>query len=446
MTAPARPLPNIVYIHSHDTGRYIQPYGHAVPTPHLQALAEEGVLFRRAFCAAPTCSPSRAALLTGQAPHSSGMLGLAHRGFSLNDYSQHIVHTLRRTGYTSALAGVQHVARDPEMIGYDQVLGKEDAEKLAIAWLESRPPQPFFLSVGFSETHRRGRELGYFNPDGPAGDPRYCLPPAPLPDTPETRQDMADFKVSAARLDKKMGEVFSCLERLGLAENTLIICTTDHGIAFPHMKCNLTDHGLGVFLIMKGPAPFRGGKVIDAMVSHIDIFPTICDYLGLERPTWLQGASILPLLAEGKGKGKEKGKGEGADTQKEIHEEIYAEVTYHAAYEPKRAVRTTRWKYIRNWDERRRPVLPNCDRSLSKEVWLQNGWAGRPIPEEELYDLLFDPQERNNLAAAPEYAAVLADMRRRLTAWMERTNDPLLKGHVPMPEGARVNDPDGIHP
>src|SRR3954454_2720500 len=92
---PASRTPNILYIHSHDTGRYLQPFGHAVPTPNLQRLAREGVLFRRAFSAAPTCSPSRAALLTGQCPHRNGMLGLAHRGFSMNDYSKHILHTLR---------------------------------------------------------------------------------------------------------------------------------------------------------------------------------------------------------------------------------------------------------------------------------------------------------------------------------------------------------------
>ncbi|MCB0172753.1 MAG: sulfatase-like hydrolase/transferase, partial [Anaerolineae bacterium] len=110
---------NILYLHSHDTGRYIQPYGHAVPTPHLQQLAEEGVLFRRAFSAAPTCSPSRACLLTGQSAHSNGMLGLAHRGFTLNDYHQHLVHTLRRAGYYSALVGIQHIAADTAAIGYD---------------------------------------------------------------------------------------------------------------------------------------------------------------------------------------------------------------------------------------------------------------------------------------------------------------------------------------
>src|SRR5579885_602092 len=117
--ASSSKLPNILYIHSHDTGRYIQPYGWNVPTPSLQKLASEGILFRRAFSAAPTCSPSRASLLTGHCPHNNGMLGLAHRGFSLNDYSQHILHWLRPHGYRSTLIGVQHIAKDPQVIGYD---------------------------------------------------------------------------------------------------------------------------------------------------------------------------------------------------------------------------------------------------------------------------------------------------------------------------------------
>ena len=111
--------PNILYIHSHDTGRYLEPYGHAVPAPNLQRLATQGMLFRQAFNAAPTCSPSRASLLTGMCPHSNGMFGLAHRGFVLNDYKQHVLHTLRPAGYYSALFGVQHIAKDPATIGYD---------------------------------------------------------------------------------------------------------------------------------------------------------------------------------------------------------------------------------------------------------------------------------------------------------------------------------------
>src|ERR1700730_18793321 len=114
--------PHIIYLHSHDSGRYLQPFGHAVPTPNIQRLASEGMLFRRAFSAAPTCSPSRSALLTGQCPHQNGMLGLAHRGFSKVDYNRHIVHTLRDAGYVSVLAGLQHVAPKPEMIGYDAIL------------------------------------------------------------------------------------------------------------------------------------------------------------------------------------------------------------------------------------------------------------------------------------------------------------------------------------
>ncbi len=429
----SRPAVNIVYIHSHDTGRYIQPYGHAVPTPCLQRLAEEGILFRQTFCAAPTCSPSRAALLTGQSAHSSGMLGLAHRGFALYDYNQHIVHPLRQAGYMSALAGVQHVSHPgAEKIGYDILLGSKEPESAAVSWLGTKPPQPFFLDVGFTETHRHARvENGAFNTAGRQGNPRYCRPPLPLPDTPETRSDMADFQVAAARLDAKIGIVLDALDRLGLAEQTLVIYTTDHGIAFPRMKCNLTDHGTGVALLMRGPGFFQGGKTIEALVSHIDVYPTLCEVAGVAIPTWVQGRSLLPLL-----------RGE----QDEINEAIYAEVTYHAAYEPQRAVRTRRWKYIRRFGERGRPVLPNCDDSPSKDFLLKEGWQISPVPAEALYDLVMDPQEAANLAADPAHAEVLAEMRARLADWMERTADPLLAGPVPAPAGAVVNDPDGVSP
>ena len=106
--------PNVLYLHSHDTGRYVQPYGHPVPTPNIQRLADQGLLFRNAFCAAPSCSGSRARLLTGQWAHSNGMIGLAHRGFELHNYRHHIVRTLRDAGYWTALVGEQHLSRDPD--------------------------------------------------------------------------------------------------------------------------------------------------------------------------------------------------------------------------------------------------------------------------------------------------------------------------------------------
>ena len=422
--------PNILYIHSHDTGRYIAPYGHAMPTPNMTKLADEGVLFTNAFCSGPTCSPSRAALLSGQCAHSSGMLGLAHRGFSMRDYREHIVHTLRGAGYESILIGVQHEADKPSRIGYDRIVPVETCEAshvgpAAAEFLRSAPKQPFFLSVGFSETHRR------FPEPAPEDDPCRCLPAATVPNTPETRQDMAAYKASVRRLDAGVGEVLAALDAAGLAGDTLVISTTDHGIAFPHMKCNLTDHGIGVLLMMRGPGGFTSGRVLDALVSHIDIFPTICELLDIEQPAWIQGRSILPMIR-------------GEKTM--VNEEIFAEVSYHAAYEPMCAVRTRRWKYIRRFDGRTKPVLANADDGPSKDVWLAAGWAECPVEAEQLYDLVFDPQERRNVAADPANAETLAELRGRLERWMHETEDPLLSGKVPAPSGAVVNLPDSVSP
>ena len=422
--------PNILYIHSHDTGRYVQPYGHPVPAPNLQKLAEGGVLFRKAFNAAPTCSPSRASLLTGLCPHNNGMFGLAHRGFRLNDYSQHILHTLRTVEYRSALIGVQHIAQNPSVIGYDQIVETsskraEHVAPAAVRFLKNAPKQPFFLDVGFHETHRE------FHPAGPKEDARYCQPPAPIPDTPGTRKDIAEFKASARVLDAAIGDVLAALEASGLANNTLVVCTTDHGVAFPAMKCNLQDHGMGVMLMMRGPGGFTGGKVCDAMVSQIDLFPTLCELVDAKAPGWLQGRSFLPVL-----------RGEKA----EINDEIFGEVTYHAAYEPKRAARTQRWKYIRHFGDRHQPVLPNCDDGLSKDLWLEMGWRNQQVATEQLYDLVFDPNETRNLIADSAAAGAAKEMRGRLDGWMRRTNDPILNGPIKAPPGAKINDPNGTSP
>ena len=434
--------PNILYIHSHDTGRYVQPYGYAIPTPHIQRLAEEGVLFRQAFCANPTCSASRAALLTGSWPHCNGMVGLAHRGSRLHDYGQHLVHTLKRHGYIATLSGAQHevATHERDLLGYDHFLDpppgdadwNESVARAAADFIGERHEQPFFLSCGFTLTHRTGRGTQWHNDAAPpAGDPRYCRPPAPLPDTPEVRRDFADYIVAARRLDRCMGIVLAALAQQGLAGNTLVVCTTDHGIAFPFMKCNLTDHGIGVMLILRGPGGFTGGNVVDALVSHGDVFPTICEVAGIPPPAWLQGRSLGPLAARSAGA---------------VHDEIFAEVNYHAAYEPMRAVRTARHKYIRRFDVRAHPVLPNCDDSVTKNLMLQAGWGNRPQREEYLYDLLFDPNEACNVAGEPAYAEALADMRCRLAQWMRDTKDPLLAGPVPPWPGMVLNPIDGMSP
>jgi arylsulfatase A-like enzyme len=347
----------------------------------------------------------------------------------LNNYEQHLIHTLRGVGYNSTLIGVQHVARDPQVIGYDSILETADESAVnvaprAVEFLNSVPQQPFFLSVGFSETHRK------FEPV-PAAAGNYAALPPYIPDTAQTRQDMAAFTNSVHTLDNGVGAVLEALKQNGQSENTLVICTTDHGIAFPSAKGTLTDRGTGVMLIMRGPGGFSGGLVFDALVSQLDLFPTICDLLKIEHPAWLQGTSLFPLLQH---------------KTEEIRDEVFAEVTFHAAYEPQRSIRTKRWRYIRRFGPQAGPVLPNCDDSLSKDTWLQHGWRQQQVPSEELYDLTFDPGEMRNLIDDPSAASVLSELRSRLTQWMEESQDPLLQGDVLPREGAILNDPDQLSP
>jgi N-sulfoglucosamine sulfohydrolase len=421
--------PNIVYIHSHDTGRYVQPYGYQVPTPNIQLLADQGVLFREAFCAMPTCSGSRACLLTGQGGAGNGMLGLAHRGWQLNDYGHHLVHTLRAAGYRSTLIGEQHISGDPGVIGYDEVIPIDSthADEIAPKAIEvlRTATDPFFISVGFFETHRS------FAAPTSVRDTLYSLPPPNLPDTTRTREDMAAFKASARSLDQGIGAVLNGLHTYGLAERTLIICTTDHGLAFPGAKATLYDRGTGVMMIMRGPGGFTGGKVVDALVTHLDLYPTLCDLAGLPHPDWLEGTSLMALV-----------RGELPT----LHDAVFSEMTYHAAYQPQRAIRTTRWKYICHFDDYPHPVLANCDDSATKEVLVEAGWADQVVAPEELYDLVLDPNEGRNLAADPAHSAVLDELRARLKQWMVERDDPLLHGPVELPPGAEINDRDQVSP
>jgi len=168
------------------------------------------------------------------------------------------------------------------------------------------------------------------------------------------------------------------------------------------------------------------------MLSNIDVFPTVCEYLGIEKPAWLEGNSFLPVLS-------------GAVP--EVNEAIFSEVTFHASYEPKRSVRTRRWKYIRHFDGRTTAVLPNCDDGPSKTFWLEHGWKDEPlIAKEELFDLVFDPIEHTNLASDARAKQSLDEMRLRLDTWMHQTKDPLLNGPVPLVQGGRIVDPNALSP
>ncbi|KRF06810.1 hypothetical protein ASG89_18330 [Paenibacillus sp. Soil766] len=423
---------NIVYLHSHDTGRYIQPYGYQVPTPHLMKLAEEGVLFRHAYCAAPTCSPSRAALLTGMSPHSCGMLGLAHRGFSLVNPERHLATYLRENGFKTVLCGVQHEAKDPADLGYIDVLpvesGSDDRRNatLAAEYIKAyRSEQPFFLSFGMFNTHRAFPEA---DPDIRAD---YVMPHAMFYDHPDNREDMARYMTSARIMDDSIGIVLEALAQSGRSSDTLILYTTDHGIAFPHMKSQLYDTGIGVSLIMKHPGAFPRQGAVDTLVSQVDVFPTICELLELDKPDWLQGVSLLPVLT---------------DAVEQVREEIYAEVTYHAAYEPMRCIRTPRYKYIRLYEDHGRHVAANIDDGLSKTFLMEHGFLDETREQEMLFDLYLDPVERVNLVGRPEYSVIHQSLQDRLTSWMKQTDDPLLTGRVAKPAGVRINKSSTLSP
>ncbi|MEM6391546.1 MAG: sulfatase [Planctomycetota bacterium] len=435
----AQQPPHILYLHSHDTGRHIQPYGAPVHTPNLQRLADQGVTFRHAFCAAPTCSPSRAALLLGQSPHRTGMFGLHHRGWSLSHPQRHLAHFLQDCGYRTARAGVHHVCNDADTAGYTDQLtemhcGALRTRQAVSEFLQQREShkddRPLFLAVGFGETHRAGRGFAadYVTED----DARSTAPMPGLPNTPDTRRDAAEFNDSARRLDQHMGDILDRFATYSLTDNTLVICTTDHGIPFPGHKCNLTARGLGVMLILRGPksSGLEAGRIIDPMVSHLDLYPTICDLIGAQAPDWLEGRSLLPLVR--------------GETDR-LHNELFGEVTHHAAYEPMRSLRTERYAYVRRFGDRKLPVVANSDDGPSRDVWLEHGWADQTLPDETLYDLVFDPDETHNLAHDPAHADTLQAMRDRLDRWMQTTEDPIRQGPPPIPEaGVLVSADNGM--
>lgn len=425
---------NVMYLHTHDSGRFIQPYGYALPTPNLMQLAEEGTLFRQAYSCAPTCSPSRAALLTGMCPHSAGMLGLVNRGFRMPDCSGHIVQFLNGHDFETVLFGVQHEARTGKDIGYHAAFDSDEKNRRsrdlsnareAADYIRKKHDRPFFMSFGMFNTHRPYPEVAYdLNAD-------YVMPPFPLPDNDQVRKDFAAYMTSVRIVDEGVGIVLDALRESGHEKDTLVIFTTDHGIAFPYMKCNLFDTGIGVSLILKYPDNPSCGEAVDALVSHLDMFPTICDLLGLRNPEWLEGRSLLPLLRK--------------DVD-HVRKEIFAEVTYHAAYEPMRCIRTDRYKLIRFFDDTAQYVPANMDDSPSKTFLVQAGLLQRQRPAEMLFDLYLDPVERVNLVRDHAMAEVYSELSTRMEHWMSTTHDPILNGRVPKPADAMVNKRSCLSP
>lgn len=420
--------PNVLLLHWHDVGKHLGCYGATgAPSPHVDALARDGFRFDNAFCTAPQCSPARGSLLTSLYPHRNGLMGLVNRGWTLPQQPTLPTH-LGALGYRTALIGVQHESRDAATLGYCERLATDvggscgPVAEAARGWLHERaaeqrtgdgPHRPFYASIGFFETHRPYSDR--YQPADPAG---VHVPPH-LPDNDFTRQDLAAFYGSIRAADHALGAILATLEETGLAEDTWVLFTSDHGIAFPGAKGSLYDPGIEVALIARPPHRWQGRDrgAVPHLASHLDLLPTVLDLAGGTAPPGLDGLSLADYLRGGPPPRRDR---------------LYAEKTFHDHYDPTRAVRTERYKYIRSFEERPRLMIPGdvlaaeTTRGFGSDHW-------RHRPTEELYDLSADPLERDNLAEDPDLASLVAELAADLRHWQENTHDPVLTGAVPDP-------------
>jgi len=413
------PRPNVVLVTCHDLGQHLGCYGADVETPTIDGLAERGVRFENHFCTAPQCSPSRSSITTGRFPHRNGMMGLAHRGWALNDDETAMPEHLADAGYATHLFGFEHVTRpsDPARLGYhhahtepQQALAVADRFASTVDALAA--DEPFFAGVGFTETHRDfGNDRYEPTPPGELELPGF------VPENDTLREQLAAMQEDVHAVDDAVERILDALDRAGIADETVVVFTADHGIAFPLAKCTLFDAGLETPLIVRYPDGIDGGRTVEELISNVDLLPTVLELAGADVPADLDGRSFLPLLL-------------GGEYGYVPRDRVFAEQTYHVQPGVSRAIRTDRYKYVRNY-------LPNVDRPMRRDGDVDRGgdW-----PEEELYDLSEDPHETTNLAPVAtgedpdgRYAGVLGTLRSELYDWMEHTGDPVVDGHLPLP-------------
>lgn len=449
------PRPNILLIHCHDLGRHLGCYGvSTVCSPNLDRLASQGITATGMFAAAPQCSPSRAALFTGRWPHANGVMGLTHGsfGWDLDTGERHLASLLTDAGYHTELLGVHHESRTGgsdtaigERLGFARVqtggLADTVAERGTAALTQAAASeQPFYLQVGFAEPHRMP---GDRDPDGVMGflgnhiepDTRQGITVPPyLVDDHDARAELAELQGSIRHMDAAVGRILTELDRLGLTDDTITIFTTDHGLALPRAKCSLYDPGLEIAFLARWPGGgWSGGTTYPGLVSNVNVVPTLLDAVGLAAgtPHPLHGVSFAAALAGGQ---------RPANTEPADSGPVFAEMTYHDYYDPRRCIRTDEWKLIANfssapgfmdpsqsWRRRCRPKQPSYPHSAYH-------------PSLELYRLRDDPSERHDVADVASHADVCHELIAQLGAWMTITGDPLLQSAVTSPRHRQTLD------
>lgn len=432
--ASAAGRPNILLIVSEDNGPELGTYGDPYArTPNLDKLAADGVRFDRAFVPQAGCSPSRASFLTGLYVHQHGQLGLATWGFRMyREDTPNVVRSLNGAGYRTGIIGKIHVNPESSFPFDYQALPTANFQRKNLAEYAAKAEsffeasdQPFFLSVNYPDAHQPWLRQA-------EGLPKAPLDAADVKELaylglhgPKLRQLTADYYNSMERLDVLVGDLLAALDRSGKADNTLVIYLGDHGADFMRGKRTCYEGGLRIPLIVRWPGRAKPGQALTELVSTIDLMPTMLAAAEAQAPSGLPGASLIELL-----------EGKTPDWRRYLFAEFHA----HAAkmnFYPQRSVRNDRYKLIENllpdeinpgYKDTFRLVkgdLPEAIEAASPEVRQAYRVMERP-PRFELYDLVNDPFEFENLSADPSYAGLLRELRRELGVWRKRTKDPLL--------------------
>jgi N-sulfoglucosamine sulfohydrolase len=432
--------PNILFILADDMSYpYSSVYGDPVlKTPNLERLAQHGVTFTNAYTVSPSCTPARAAILTGKYPHKLGeAVNLVGKlDVSIPTY----VGLLRKQGYEVAFERKGWGPGDFTLMGYKE---NPAGKQLEFQKMLSQLPKgkPFFFWFGTNDPHRtfpfgKGRASGI--------DLNKIKVPAFLPDVPEVRGDLADYLSLIKRLDDEVGVLLKSLEQSGRLENTIIVMTSDNGMPFPHAKANLYDYGTRVPLIISSFSnKVSQNKKNDTFVNLIDLTPTFLDIANVQVRPEMDGKSLMPVLI-----GKTTTHRNEVFLERERHCMVRSEMEKGAGY-PMRAIRTKDFLYIVNLRYYRNPagdesipgttseygdvdggptkafILDNRDH-LQVKPFFELGFGKRP--PEELYDLKKDPYNISNVVNSAEYASVKNELSERLLKWMQTEKDPRLNG------------------